>query len=428
MYNLEDKEIQNLMEKEYERQQNELEMIASENYVSKQVMKAYANVFTNKYSEGYPGRRYYGGQEYVDQMENLACERALRIFWLDEEDWHVNVQPLSWAPANLAVFLWLLNPWETILGMDLSSWGHLTHGHPLNASGVYYNIVSYWVRKEDGLIDYDDVLKKAIEYKPSLILAWFSAYPRKISWEKFANIADEVEKKHWYRPFLMADIAHVAWLIAGGVYSSPFPYFDVVTTTTHKTLRWPRGGLIYCKQDLKKQIDKWVFPWVQWWPHEHVIAAKAVAFGEVLNENFSGYARQVVDNAQTLAEWLKQRGWNVVTKGTDNHIVLLDITSNNGVDTNIGWKLAEQTLESIWISLNKNMLPFDTRKPMDPSGLRLWTSAVTTRGLWKTQMEELSDIIDMSLKNTDNLEVLEDMKKRVYEICKNYPIYNKNNK
>lgn len=422
MYKLSDNIVQNIIDLEYSRQQSELEMIASENYVSKDVMMAYSNVFTNKYSEWYPGKRYYWWQEYVDQLEVLTQKRALDMFWLSDDDWYVNVQPLSGAPANLAVFLWLLKPGDTILWMDLSAWWHLTHGHPLNSSWIYYNIVSYWVRKEDYLIDYDELLSKALDNQPKLIIGWFSAYPREIDWKKFSDIADQVEDKYWYRPILMADIAHVAWLIAGKVYNSPFPYFDVVTTTTHKTLRWPRWWLIYCKKQYQADINRWVFPWIQWWPHEHIIAAKAVAFWEVISGQFSDYAENVVKNAKALAEKLSEKGWHVITWWTDNHIVLLDVTSKNWSSTWIWWKIAEKTLETIWISLNKNMLPFDQRKPMDPSWLRIWTAAVTTRWFDENTIRYVAELIDQALMNYDDDSVLSELKSEIKNLCEKFPL------
>ncbi|UFX83422.1 serine hydroxymethyltransferase [Candidatus Absconditicoccus praedator] len=422
MYKLSDNIVQNIIDLEYSRQQSELEMIASENYVSKDVMMAYSNVFTNKYSEGYPGKRYYGGQEYVDQLEVLTQKRALDMFGLSDDDWYVNVQPLSGAPANLAVFLGLLKPGDTILGMDLSAGGHLTHGHPLNSSGIYYNIVSYGVRKEDYLIDYDELLSKALDNQPKLIIGGFSAYPREIDWKKFSDIADQVEDKYGYRPILMADIAHVAGLIAGKVYNSPFPYFDVVTTTTHKTLRGPRGGLIYCKKQYQADINRGVFPGIQGGPHEHIIAAKAVAFGEVISGQFSDYAENVVKNAKALAEKLSEKGWHVITGGTDNHIVLLDVTSKNGSSTGIGGKIAEKTLETIGISLNKNMLPFDQRKPMDPSGLRIGTAAVTTRGFDENTIRYVAELIDQALMNYDDDSVLSELKSEIKNLCEKFPL------
>lgn len=435
MINLKDQEIQNLINKEFQRQQDELEMIASENYVSADVLNAYANVFTNKYSEWYPGKRYYWGQKHVDELELLCQKRALQIFKLDDK-WWVNVQPLSWSPANLAVYMWVLKPHDTILWMSLDTWWHLSHGHPLNASWLYYHIIAYWVKKEDFLIDYDEILEKALKEKPKLILAGFSAYPRSIDWKKFSEIADEVEKLHKYRPILMADIAHIAWLIAWEAIEGPFPYFDIVTTTTHKTLRGPRGWLIYFKKwelernwekiDFEKCINRWVFPGLQWWPHEHIIAAKAVAFWEIINGNFKEYASKVIKNAQTLANELINLWWPVISDWTDNHIVLLDVSHKYDKDWEwiaaTSWKIAEKVLEDIGISVNKNKLPFDTRPPLDPSGIRLWTPAITTRWLWEAEMICIAQIIDKALTHTNNKEILEWLKNQIHEICKNFPL------
>ncbi len=422
MHKLNDEKVQSIIDMEYDRQSNELEMIASENYVSKEVMMAYSNVFTNKYSEGYIWKRYYWWQENVDKIEALAQERALNIFDLNPNNWHVNVQALSWGPANLAVYLWLLKPWDTILWMDLSAGGHLSHWHKLNWSWVYYNIVSYWVREDNNLIDYDEVEKKALEHKPSLILAWFSAYPRNIDWSKFSEIADKVESKHWYRPILMADIAHIAWLIAWKQISSPFEYFDIVTSTTHKTLRWPRWWVIYCKTEYQKEIDRGVFPGIQWWPHEHIIAAKAVAFGEILNSDFANYAKNVIENAQILSSELINKWYNVITWWTDNHIVILDVTEKNNQDTWVAGKEVEEILESVWISVNKNMIPFDKRKPLDPSWLRLWTAAITTRWLGKEEMIKLANIIDEAILNLNNTKKLQELKLKVSNICNKFPL------
>lgn len=437
MYILKDQEVQNLINKEFERQQNELEMIASENYVSKEVMMAYSNVFTNKYSEGYPGKRYYGWNQVVDEVEVLCQQRALQIFKLDSTIWGVNVQPLSGSPANLAVYLWVLNPHDKILWMSLDDGGHLSHGHPLNASGLYYQIIPYWVNEQTHLIDYDVLLEKALREKPQLILAWFSAYPRNIDWKKFSQVADEVEKLHGYRPILMADIAHIAWLIAWEVIEWPFEYFDIVTTTTHKTLRWPRWALIYFRnkeftknwktETLEKAINRWVFPGLQWWPHEHIVAAKAIAFGEILNWDFKDYAKRVVENAKVLAEELVARWWPVFTDGTDNHIVLLDVThyydkDDEWISTWITWKIAEKTLEHIWISVNKNKFPFDPRWALDPSWLRLWTPAITTRGLWVEEIRQIADIISEALMSSRNEEKLNELKAQVLAICKKFPL------
>jgi glycine hydroxymethyltransferase len=491
-----DKKLSDILIHEQQRQAEWLEMIASENYVSKDVMQAYANIFTNKYSEWNPGARYYGWNEFVDDLERETQLRALQMFWLlRHPDWTVchpkldseshdtqsmlnnaerwvNVQPLSWSPANLAVYIWVLKPWDTVLAMDLNAWWHLSHGHKLNASAIYYNFVPYGILPDSYEIDYDDIRSKAMELKPAMIIAWFSAYPKTIDWKRFAAIADEVSKTHGYRPILMADIAHIAGLIAGEAISSPFSCFDIVTTTTHKTLRWPRGALIYYRkfqatgrkewwnqwesswQDnkdirketcLEKKINRWVFPGLQWWPHEHVIYAKAVAFNEVLQPSFKEYANKVIENAKVLATELVALWWPVLTGTTENHIVLVDVTkrgtreqglgSNIDVisseveksvawvtDTWITWKIAEEVLEKIWISVNKNLLPFDTRSPMDPSWLRFGTPAITTRGLWADEMKVVASIISRALENYGDEKVLEELKNEVKELCGRFPL------
>ncbi len=297
-----DKKLSDILSHEQQRQAEWLEMIASENYVSKDVMQAYANIFTNKYSEWNPGARYYGWNEFVDDLERETQSRALQMFWVSDSDRWVNVQPLSWSPANLAVYMWVLKPWDTVLAMDLNAWWHLSHGHKLNASAIYYNFVPYGILPDSYEIDYDDIRSKAMELKPAMIIAWFSAYPKTIDWKRFAAIADEVSKTHGYRPILMADIAHIAGLIAGEAISSPFSSFDIITTTTHKTLRWPRWALIYYRKNFEKQINRGVFPGLQWWPHEHVIYAKAVAFNEVLQPTWKDYANKVIENAKALRE------------------------------------------------------------------------------------------------------------------------------
>ncbi len=449
-----DSQIHALIAAEYARQQHELELIASENYVSLEVMQTYGNVFTNKYSEGNPGKRYYGGQKWVDRMEVLTQHRALRMFGVvtaDEPDcmtdagyaqaqkdlasasrW-VNVQPLSWSPANAAVYLGVLKPGDTILGMDLAAGGHLSHGHPLNISGIYFHIASYGVHPETLRIDYDEIKQKALASKPALILAWFSAYPGSLDWVQFAAIADAVEKEHHYRPLLMADIAHIAGLIAGGALASPFPYMDIVTTTTHKTLRWPRGALIYYRNGklkrnntdfvLEKSINRGVFPGIQWWPHEHIVAAKAVAFAEVLQPSFRDYARKIIENAQTLAGGLHDLGRRIITDGTENHLLLLDATSKTLPDQlPIAGKEAEHILESVGISCNKNMLPFDTRPPMDPSGIRLGTPAITTRWLWLAQMLTLAQAIDTALLHHADETKLDEVRATIAQLCKEFPL------
>lgn len=449
-----DTHIQSLIAWEYNRQKQELEMIASENYVSKQVMEAYANVFTNKYSEWYPGKRYYGGQMWVDKLELLCQWRALKMFGLvegDESDttdvqwfsdlkaslksaeWSCNVQPLSGSPANLAVYLWCLKPWDTILWMDLWAWWHLTHGHPLNASGVFYNIVAYGVTQDEHLIDYNEVMEKALEHQPAMILAGFSAYSRKIEWSEFTKICDAVEATHGYRPLLMVDMAHVAGLIAWGVYPDPFPHVDIVTTTTHKTLRWPRGGLVFMRKgkvkrnneeiSLTKLINRWVFPGMQWWPHEHVIAAKAVAFKEVIDADFASYAAAVVKNAQALSQALVDMWWSIVSGWTDNHLLMVDITQKGWISTWADGKIAEHVLEEVGISCNKNMIPFDTRSPMNPSGIRLGTPAITTRGLGVEEIKIIASVIDQAIVHHDNADKVIELKKIIHSLCEKFPLW-----
>lgn len=397
---------------EEDRQNNELELIASENYVSKAVLEANGSIFTNKYSEWYPGRRYYAGQEFVDKIENLAIERVKKIFGAE----HVNVQPHSGSPANLAVFFALLNHGDTILGMDLGHGGHLSHGHPLNYSGKKFNIISYGVDKKTEKIDMSIVSKLAKEHKPKLIIAWFSAYSQDIEWNKFREIADEVGA------ILMADIAHIAGLIAGGALENPVPYCDIVTTTTHKTLRWPRGAIIMCKKEFASLIDKAVFPWIQWWPHEHTIFAKAISFGEVLKPDFSIYVRQVIENAKIMSKEFINEWIRVVSGWTKNHLILLDVYWSLWIT----WKQAEECLEKIGISTNKNMIPFDQRKPLDPSGIRLWTPAITTRWFSGEECRRLANIIIQSLKNIWNSHLQEKLKKEVQDLCKKFPIYSTN--
>ena len=416
-----DKQLSDILAHELQRQSDWLELIASENYVSKDVMAAYANVFTNKYSEWLPGARYYGGNEVVDELESLTQERALQVFGLDA-DRGVNVQSLSGSPANAAVYLGVLKPGDTVLAMDLNAGWHLSHGHKLNISAAYYNFVPYGVQKDTLDIDYDEIRSKAMELKPVMIVAWFSAYPKNIDRERFAAIADEVSNTHGYRPILMADISHIAGLIAGGVLPTPFNHFDIVTTTTHKTLRGPRGALIYYLKDFEKQINRWVFPWLQWWPHEHVIFAKAVALSEVLDPSFKIYANKVVKNAKVLAAELVWLWWSVLTWTTENHIILLDVTVRNNQPTWIAWQAAEYALERIGVSVNKNLLPFDTRTPKDPSGLRLWTPAITTRWLWEEEMKLLASIISRALEHHDDDAVLEALKAEVIELCKRFPL------
>lgn len=421
------KKLQEILSKESDRQQNSLELIASENYVSNDVVSAYANIFTNKYSEWYPGKRYYGGNQYVDELEIYAQELALQVFDLDPAVWWVNVQPLSWSTANLAVYTGLLQAGDTVLAMDLATWWHLTHGMNLNASGKYFNFIHYGVDK-DGYIDYDQVLELAIQHKPKMIVAWFSSYPRKLDREKFSQIKDILQKEHGHDALLMADMSHIAGLIAGGVHSSPFDAgFDIVTTTTHKTLRWPRWALIYHKSEYKPKVDRWLFPWVQWWPFDHVLYAKAVAFEEILGswkdkDNRNKYTHQIISNNQSLAKWLIDRWRQLATGGTDNHLIVLDVSHKivdwNAQDTWLSGKQAEHILEEIWLSVNKQLIPYDTRPPQDPSGLRIGTPAVTSRGLIESDMDILADVIDRSLSGWD----LQSCKDIILWLCHKYPL------
>lgn len=393
---------------EQDRQRYELELIASENYVSQAVLEANGSIFTNKYSEGYPGKRYYAGQEYVDQIETLAIDRAKALFGAE----YVNVQPHSGSPANLAVFFALLSPGDTILGMNLDHGGHLSHGHPLNYSGKMFHIIPYGVDQTSERIDMDEVERLAREHKPKMIIAGFSAYSRSLDWKRFRAIADEVGA------ILMADIAHIAWLIAGGVLENPVPYCDIVTTTTHKTLRWPRWAMIMAREKYAPDLARSVFPWIQWWPHEHTIFAKAIAFGEALTPWFRQYARHIVDNAQTMAKVFVDRWIRVISGGTDNHIILLDVFSSLW----ISGKEAEHILESIGVSCNKNMIPFDTRKPLDPSGIRLGTPAITTRGFDVEACRTLANIIVDGLTQRDDPDFLKSLKESVKTLCIQFPL------
>ncbi len=403
-----DPEIWNAIKSEEKRQSEGIELIASENYVSRAVMQAMANVFNNKYSEGYPGKRYYGGNEIVDVAENLAIERAKELFRAE----HVNVQPLSGGPANTAVYLGVLKPGDTILSMALDHGGHLSHGMHLNISGILYKIVFYGVEKETGRIDMKKVRKLALEHKPQMILAGFSAYSRNLDWQEFKNIADEIGA------LTMADIAHIAGLIAGKQLENPFPYFDIVTTTTHKTLRGPRGAIIMCKEQFAKDINRAVFPGLQGGPHDHINAAKAVCFQEALEPDFQDYARQVIINANVLAEELKSQDFKLISDGTDNHLMLIDLVNSK----NISGKPAVIALDEAGISTNMNMIPYDTRKPLDPSGLRLGTPAVTTRGMKKPEMKQISQWINTVLSNPEDEKIQKTIKQEVKEMCKNYPV------
>lgn len=404
-----DKVIFEAIQKEYDRQNSNIELIASENFVSEAVMEAQGSVLTNKYAEGYPGRRYYGGCEYVDVSETVAIDRAKALFGAE----HVNVQPHSGSQANMAVYLVALEMGDTVLGMNLSHGGHLTHGSPVNFSGKFYNFVEYGVDKETELINYDEVRKLALEHKPKLIVAGASAYSRTIDFKKFKEIADEVGAK------LMVDMAHIAGLVAAGLHPNPVEYADFVTTTTHKTLRGPRGGMILCKEEYKKEIDKTIFPGIQGGPLEHVIAAKAVAFGEALHSDFKSYQQQVIKNAQVLAQTLIDEGFRVVSGGTDNHLVAVDVKGS----IEITGKVAEETLDKVGITCNKNTIPFDQEKPFVTSGIRLGTPAATTRGFDESAFEEVTKIISLALKHTDDEAKLNEAKERVHALTSKYPLY-----
>ena len=403
-----DQLVYELIQKELNRQQNHLEMIASENFTSIDVMEAQGSILTNKYAEGLPGKRYYGGCEWVDQIEDLARERVKKLF---NVEW-ANVQPHSGAQANAAVFLALLKPGDTVLSLDLSHGGHLSHGSKVNMSGKWFNIVHYQV-DQNGVLNYNDILDIAKECKPQLIICGFSAYTRLIDFGKFRYIADEVGS------YLLADIAHIAGLVASGVHPSPIPYADVVTTTTHKTLRGPRGGLIMSNDiELGKKLDKAVFPGTQGGPLEHVIAAKAVAFGEALKPEFELYCRQIVSNSRALAKRLIENDINIVSNGTDNHIVLLDLRS-----LGITGKFADQLVSEINITANKNTVPFDPESPFVTSGLRLGSSALTTRGFDENDFVEVADIISNRLKNYEQEGNKEECIKRVSKLCEKNPLY-----
>ena len=401
--------IKNLIEKEKERQQYHLEMIASENFASEDVMNAQGSILTNKYAEGLPGKRYYGGCEFVDEIENIAIERAKNLFGAK---W-ANVQPHSGAQANAAVFLALLEPGDTIMGMDLSHGGHLTHGSHVNMSGKWFRSISYQVDKDTQVLDYDRIEQIAIEEKPKLIITGYSAYPRQIDFQAFRRIADRVGA------YLLADIAHIAGIVAKGLHPDPLPYCDVVTTTTHKTLRGPRGGLILSNdEELGKKLDKSVFPGTQGGPLEHVIAAKAVAFGEALAPEFSEYIQEVLNNSEVLAKTLIQRGIDIVSGGSDNHIVLLDLRS-----IGMTGKVADALVSKINITANKNTVPFDPESPFVTSGLRLGTSALTTRGFDQNAFVEVGNIIADILLNPDDEKIKEICKERVRKLCRSFPLY-----
>jgi glycine hydroxymethyltransferase len=403
-----DPEIAQALIRETERQEYNLEFIASENFVSEAVLEAQGSVLTNKYAEGYPNKRYYGGCEIVDIAEQLAIDRAKALFGAE----HVNVQAHSGSQANMAVYMAVCQPGDTVLGMNLAHGGHLTHGSPVNFSGKLYNIVPYGVKAETGLIDYEEVAQLAQEHRPKLIVVGASAYPRTIDFPAFRRIADEVGA------VVMVDMAHIAGLVAAGVHPDPVPYAEFVTTTTHKTLRGPRGGMILCTEAWGKKLNSNIFPGIQGGPLMHVIAAKAVAFKEALAPEFKGYARQVVNNAQTLAAELLGKGYKLVSGGTDNHLMLLDFTG-----TELTGKVAEETLEKAGITVNKNAVPFDTRSPFVTSGIRIGTPATTTRGLKEPEMIKVAGWIDRALHNIENDAELTGIRAEIKELCQQFPLY-----
>lgn len=403
-----DSEVAKAIEMEEGRQENKIELIASENFVSRAVMAAQGSVLTNKYAEGYPGKRYYGGCEYVDIVEDLARDRIKKIFGAD----HANVQPHSGSQANTAVYFAMLQPGDTVLGMNLSHGGHLTHGSPVNISGVYFNFVEYGVDKETETIDYEKLRELAQSIKPKMIVGGASAYPREIDFKKIGEIADEVGA------LVMIDMAHIAGLVAAGLHSNPVPYAHFVTSTTHKTLRGPRGGLILCKQEFAQKIDKAIFPGIQGGPLMHVIAAKAVAFGEALQPEFKEYQQQIILNAKALALGLQSRGFRLVSGGTDNHLVLLDVRSKA-----LTGKVAEKVLDDVGITVNKNTIPFDPESPFVTSGIRIGSPAVTARGMKEPEMDKIAQAIDLALTAGDDTSKLDKAKEIVAEICAKFPLY-----
>jgi glycine hydroxymethyltransferase len=402
-----DPEIYEIIKRETERQRNKLNLIASENYASRAVLQAQGSVMTNKYAEGYPGKRYYGGCEFVDAAENLAIERAKKLFKAE----HVNVQPHSGSQANMAVYLAMLKCGDTIMSMDLSHGGHLSHGSPVNFSGKLFNIVPYGVSKETKTIDYDNLSGLARKHKPKLIVSGASAYPRELDFKRFREIADEVDA------LLLADIAHIAGLVVAGIHSDPVPYADFVTTTTHKTLRGPRGGMIMCKSEYAKEIDKAVFPGMQGGPLMHVIAAKAVAFREAMNKDFNDYQRQIVANAKKITSELISRGNELVSGGTDNHLMLVDLTP-----LGITGKDAEARLGEAGIILNKNTIPFETKSPFITSGIRIGTPAVTTRGMKEKEMVTIAWAINEIVHDMNDAEKLKKVKRTILDLCGQFPI------
>lgn len=413
MYSLEnvrkiDPEIAESLDLELKRQRQKIELIASENFTSLAVIEAMGTVLTNKYAEGYPGKRYYGGCEYVDVAEQLAIDRAKKLFGAE----HANVQPHSGAQANTAVYMAFVQPGDTIMGMDLSHGGHLTHGHPLNFSGAYFNFVPYGVSREDECIDYDEVEKIALDCEPKMIVAGASAYPRIIDFPRLRQIADKVGA------FLFVDMAHIAGLVATGLHPSPVPYCEVVSTTTHKTLRGPRGGLILSREEFAKNVNRAVFPGVQGGPLMHIIAAKAIAFKEALQPDFKVYSQQVIKNAAVLASTLADKGFRIVSGGTDNHLMLVDVKAKG-----LTGKEAEKALDDVGITVNKNTIPFDTEKPFVTSGIRVGTPAMTTRGMKEVEMEQIGKLIAEVIENVGNAPVLSKVAKKVEELSAAFPLY-----
>lgn len=407
-----DRKISSLLRKETQRQEENIELIASENYVSKDILKLQGSILTNKYAEGYPGKKYYGGCTYIDEIENLAIDYACRLFHVR----YANVQPHSGSSANMAVYKALLNIGDTVLGMDLSNGGHLTHGHPMNFSGKEYNIVSYTVDKESGIIDYNELRNIALETKPKMIIAGASAYSRMIDFAKFREIANEVGA------YLMVDMAHIAGLVATGLHPSPVPYADVITTTTHKTLRGPRGGLILTNdEEIMTKINKTIFPGIQGGPLMHVIAAKAQCFYEAMEPSFKDYTTNIIKNAKALSKTFINNGVKVISGDTDNHLMLIDVKSSFGITG----KEAETILDKINITTNKNTIPNDTESPFKTSGLRIGTPAMTTRGFTTEDFEEVGIIIIEALRNKDNEEVLDNLRKQVLRLTSSHPLYRK---
>ncbi len=403
-----DSEIYQAIYGETKRQSQGLELIASENFVSEAVLEAMGSVMTNKYSEGYPGKRYYGGCEFMDIAENLARDRAKQLFGCE----HANVQPHSGSQANMGVYFSVLKPGDTILGLDLSHGGHLTHGHPVNFSGKFFNVVPYGVNKETEVIDYDELQEIAKEAKPKMIVAGASAYPRELDFAKFKEVAGEVEA------YLMVDIAHIAGLIVAGIHQSPIPHADFVTTTTHKTLRGPRGGMIMCKKKYAKDLDREVMPGIQGGPLMHIIAAKAVAFKEAMEPSFKEYQHQIVKNAKALADEMVNLGYHVVSGGTDTHLMLISF-----IERNLTGKVVEEALERAGITVNKNTVPFDPQKPFITSGIRMGTPALTTRGMKEVEMKKIASLIHEVISNLGNEEVYAEVKKEVLELCERFPLY-----